>query len=138
MSTDFVDSHDRHLVDANQLFSSGRFANADQLYGFSVECGLKSLMKAFGMPFDNVKQMPQKSSDTVHADKVWDRFESYRSSHTSGAGYQLNGTNPFQDWNASQRYYNQSSFDAAKVSPHKAAADQVNQLIRKAKLAGLV
>lgn len=60
MSTDFVDSHDRHLVDANQLFSSGRFANADQLYGFSVECGLKSLMKAFGMPFDNVRQMPQK------------------------------------------------------------------------------
>lgn len=138
MSADFVDSHERHLEDANQLFTSGRFANADQLYGFSVECGLKSLMLAFGMPFNNVKQMPVNQSDSVHADKVWDRFESYRSSHSSGANYQLSGTNPFNDWSASQRYHNQSSFDAVKVSPHQAAAIQVNQLIKNAKLAGLV
>ena len=47
--TDFVDSHRRHWQDAELLFDQSRWANADQLYGFSAECGLKAVMKALGM-----------------------------------------------------------------------------------------
>ncbi|ELY5882557.1 SAM-dependent methyltransferase [Cronobacter sakazakii] len=138
MAADFTDSHSRHYDDANHLFSINRFANADQLYGFSVECGLKSLMLAFGMPFDHNRQMPQIKGDQVHADGVWDRYESYRSAHTSGANYILSTVNPFSNWKASQRYENQAAYNAATVTPHKDAADQVRMLVKKAQLEGLL
>ncbi|HID2488904.1 TPA: SAM-dependent methyltransferase [Enterobacter cloacae] len=138
MNADFLDSHSRHYDDANHLFSMSRLANADQLYGFSVECGLKSLMIAFGMPFDQTHQRPQNRQDRVHADEVWDRYESYRSGHISGANYILNNANPFNNWKASQRYENQSSYNVGTVNPHKAAAEQVRQLVKKAQLEGLL
>lgn len=138
MATDFIDSHSRHCDDADHLFSASRFANADQLYGFSVECGLKSLMMAFGMTLDQNGLRPQNKNDQVHADGVWDRYESYRSAHTSGANYILSNANPFINWNASQRYENQSSFNVGIVTPHKAAAQQVRQLVKKAQLEGIL
>ena len=138
MTADFIDSNSRHYDDANHLFSKNRFANADQLYGFSVECGLKSLMIAFGMPFDQNYQMPQNKIDRVHADGVWDRYESYRSAHLSGANYILNNVNPFNNWKVSQRYENQSSYNVATVTPHKDAAEQVCKLVKKAQLDGLL
>ena len=39
----------RHWEDAELLFSEKRLANADHLYGFSAECGLKAVMEALGM-----------------------------------------------------------------------------------------
>nr|WP_314983427.1 SAM-dependent methyltransferase [uncultured Pantoea sp.] len=138
MAADFVDSHSRHFDDANHLFSINRYANADQLYGFSVECGLKSLMMAFGMPFDQNRQVPQNYPDRVHADGVWSRYESYRSAHARGANYILSNSNPFNNWNASQRYENQSSYNIGTVTPHRDAAEQVRQLVKKAQLEGLI
>ena len=35
----FLDAHNRHWKDAELLFCRARLANADQLYGFSAECG---------------------------------------------------------------------------------------------------
>ena len=46
---DFVDAHRRHWGDAELLFDHDRWANADQLYGFSAECGLKAVMRTLGM-----------------------------------------------------------------------------------------
>ena len=51
--TDFVDAHHRHWEDAELLFDHCRWGNADQLYGFSAECGLKAVMRSSGMPVDN-------------------------------------------------------------------------------------
>ncbi|MDE0002871.1 MAG: hypothetical protein OXQ29_09265 [Rhodospirillaceae bacterium] len=36
---DFLDAHRRHWCDAELLFNDSRWANADQMYGFSAECG---------------------------------------------------------------------------------------------------
>ena len=41
---DFHDAHLRHWQDAELLFEHQRWANADQLYGLSAECGLKAVM----------------------------------------------------------------------------------------------
>jgi hypothetical protein len=49
---DFADAHRRHWEDAELLFAHDRWANADQLYGFSAECGLKTVMQALGMNTD--------------------------------------------------------------------------------------
>lgn len=43
MQSDFLDAHNRHWQDAEQLFEAQRWANADQLFGMAAECGLKSL-----------------------------------------------------------------------------------------------
>ncbi|MEI8326429.1 MAG: hypothetical protein WCH44_13905, partial [Betaproteobacteria bacterium] len=42
----------RHFTDAGTLRSGGGHANAGQLYGFSVECGLKALLVQSGIQVD--------------------------------------------------------------------------------------
>ena len=66
MNTDFLDAHYRHWEDAELLFNAKHWANADHLYGFSAECGLKQLMKKFGMPIDTTTGTPSKGQDRVH------------------------------------------------------------------------
>ena len=137
MQPDFLDAHKRHWNDAEYLFGNQRWANADHLYGISAECGLKQLMFAFGMTVDT-QGNPANRNDWGHADKVWQRFESYRSGHQDGAKYALPNVNPFNNWNASQRYANQSYFDEVRTKNHQASANQVCALIKRAKIDGLV
>lgn len=138
MQTDFLDAHKRHWDDAEHLFNDSRWANADQLYGVSAECGLKRLMVAFGMSFDMTKDRPADKKDMVHANKTWPRYESYRSGHHQGAKFVLPTTNPFIDWDVSQRYAHRSNFDQTHVESHKQGADAVRKLITKAILEGLI
>ncbi len=139
MQSDFLDAHNRHLNDAEQLYDASRWANADHLYGLASECGLKRLMRAFGMPFDVYRDKPQRQTDRKHANGIWDRYESYRSGHHQGTGFVLPTTlNPFLDWDISQRYANQSHFDQARVESHRNATKQVQALIRKAQREGLL
>jgi len=138
MQADFHQAHDRHWLDAEFLLGDQRWANADQIYGFCVECGLKKLMLAFGMNFDSNRDMPASSDDRVHADKIWPRYEAYRCGHPAGTKYALPITNPFDDWSANQRYATTVSFDAARTSRHQTAASQVRQLIKQAEKDGLI
>lgn len=52
MNVDYVGAARRHIRDAHLLQHSGRLANAGQLFGFCVECGLKSLLVRGGAPVD--------------------------------------------------------------------------------------
>jgi hypothetical protein len=93
MNADFLDAHHRHMTDAETLFQAKRIANADQLYGFAAECGLKKLMGIFGM-LVAADGSPTDKTDRVHAEKVWDRYEAYRFNALSGANYVLPSPNP--------------------------------------------
>ncbi|AVS94706.1 SAM-dependent methyltransferase [Paracidovorax avenae] len=136
MNSDFHDAHHRHWHDAELLSQSTRWANADHLYGLAAECGLKKLMLAFGMPFDAAKDRPSQKNDQRHADGIWARYEAYRSGHTKGTGYVLSASNPFHDWEISQRYINQNNFDQNRANPHRNGAEQVRRLVRKAEMEG--
>ncbi len=138
MNADFFDAHDRHRADADLLFTSGRWANADHMYGLAAECGLKRLMLAFGMPFDAARDRPSDRDDRLHIDDVWDRFETYRSGSVSGTGYSLPATNLFGDWTASQRYAHQASFDEPRALAHQIGATEVQTLLKKAQNQGLI
>ena len=139
MQTDFLDAHERHWRDAELLWQQKRLANADHLFGIAAECGLKRLMLAFDMPFGQKKQnMPDNKADQVHANGIWDRYESYRSGHVRGAGYALSIGNPFSNWDVNQRYAPESEFDEIRVESHRQGAKQANQLIRKALGDGLI
>ncbi|AZV28076.1 SAM-dependent methyltransferase [Pseudomonas syringae] len=137
MNPDFLDAHQRHMVDAESLFLASRLGNADQLYGFAAECGLKKLMHHFGMVIMQ-NGMPQERDDRVHADGVWDRYDTYRASSVNGANYALPSLNPFLDWEASQRYANSGDVLLQSVEAHKQAAETVAALVRKALLEGLI
>lgn len=138
MQSNFFDAHRRHWQDAELLFRAERWANADHLYGMAGECGLKQLMLAFGMPFDDDRDRPQQGSDRKHIEGIWVRYETYRNGHYQGAGYALPGNNPFADWHVAQRYASQSSFSFASVEPHRQGASKIHQLVRKARRDGLL
>jgi hypothetical protein len=138
MQTDYLDAHQRHWDDAETLFSSQRWANADHLYGISAECGLKQLMLTFGMQFNHDKQKPEKREDATHIELIWRRYESYRSGHDSPNYAIPQDPNPFQDWDIHQRYAHQQNFDLNKTEPHKNAANLIATLIRQAKTDGLI
>jgi len=137
MQTDFLDAQQRHWDDAERLLKAQRWANADHLYGIAAECGLKQLMRAFGMHCDHLKG-PSKRKDRVHVNDVWGRYDSYRSGHVQGTGYVLPSSNPFTHWDISDRYAHQSNFDQARVQGHQAGAQAVRNLIAKAQREGLL
>ena len=138
MQTDFLDAHHRHWDDAERLRLAQRWANADHLYGMATECGLKQLMIKFGMLYDTAKDRPDRRQDREHANGIWARFESYRQGHQLGVGFALPAQNPFDDWDASQRYAHQSHFDQTRAQLHQAGAQIICELIKKAQREGLL
>lgn len=138
MNADFSNAHDRHRQDADLLFASHRWANADHLYGIAAECGLKRIMQAFGMAVNSMTGSPAQFDDRKHVDLVWARFESYRSGHHQGTGYALPLPSPFNDWKVEQRYAHESNFDQARAQAHRAGAELIFGLVKKAQLDGLI
>ncbi|ATO35439.1 hypothetical protein DZA65_04384 [Dickeya dianthicola] len=138
MATDFEDACERHWQDAEILFHLGRWANADHLYGFSAESGLKKLMQEFGMPFDTNRDMPSERHDQKHIDAIWSRYDAYRSGRYPGAEYLLSSLNPFDNWKASQRYSNQQQFTQIVAEKHRNGARQVQNILKQAKTDGAI
>lgn len=137
MSANFLDAHLRHMIDGEFLYQASRLANADQLFGFAVECGLKKLMITFGMTVAG-DGAPADRADWKHADQVWARYETYRSNSVHGANYVLPTPSPFQDWSASQRYAETNAILRPSVEAHRAAASAIEALVKKAQLEGLL
>jgi hypothetical protein len=134
MKTDFYNAYQRHWKDAEYLYNDTRLANADQLYGYSAECGLKCLMQNFGMHLDPTTGIPP-TKDKVHINKIWDRYETYR----EGIGtqeYMLPQANPFDNWDVSDRYAEESGFSQPYVEQHRISVKLVQKLINKALLEG--
>ena len=137
MQADFLDAHERHWDDAERLLQAQRWANADHLYGMAAECGLKRLMQRFGMSVDAAGS-PVDRNDWRHASNIWARFESYRSGKAEGAGYALPASNPFSNWDVSDRYAHQANFDQYRAQSHQAGTQLVCNLIKKAQQEGLI
>lgn len=138
MKTDFLDAHKRHWEDAESLYGLDRLPNADHLYGFSAECGLKRLMQAFGMPLTDKE--PVKPTDTkykVHVNVLWSHYRTYIQGRNA-KNYILPSFNPFYDWQAAQRYCERACFCPGSVDRHRQAARKIASFIEKAKKEGLL
>jgi len=134
MQADFYNAFQRHWDDAEYLYSDSRWPNANQLYAYSAECGLKYMMQQFGM-LVNSEGIPQKGADKVHADKIWSRYETYRMGRAT-LGYELPQPNPFDNWEIGNRYAHKSNFNQAMVDKHKQGTEIVKILIHRAILEG--
>lgn len=117
--------------------AANRLANADHLFGMAVECGLKRLMIVFGMQV-RADGSPDGRDDRQHADRVWLRYETYRSGSHQGTAYATPNGQPFADWDVSQRYAHQRNFDDKRVLAHQSAALAVSGLMKRARADGLI
>ena len=137
MSTDFAGAHDRHHRDAKFLEDAHRLSNADHLYGFSAECGLKALMTQFGMPVNAAGDPQDRQRDRVHIDRLWGRYPDYLT-HPAATDYQLDSTNYFDDWRAGDRYADDQHVTPARLERHRDGAERVRALVQKARVEGLL
>ena len=124
---DFADAHRRHWEDAELLFDHKHWANADQLYGFSAECGLKAVMRSLGMPDETPRPYRK------HVQELWPLFQDFAADRKGVRYLELlpNGE-PFTDWSPAGRYAHRDRFDEATVNPHRAAARRVRRMVGSA------
>ena len=129
---DFVDAHFRDWGDAELLFTNGRWANADQMYGFSAECGMKAVMVALGMPIS-----PSGTPDRQyrkHIQDLWALFCTFVSGR-NGSRYLglLPSAPPFVNWSHHNRYAADSHFSENSTQPNRVGAECVVRMVRAAK-----
>ena len=134
---DFPNAHVRHWRDAEYLFLAGRWANADQLYGLSAECGLKAVMVADGLPVDALGSPWGKYKQ--HVDTLWCTFRAFVQGRRTGhLLHHLPQSNPFTSWRVANRYADDVHFAQTAVASHRAAARQVHLFYMRLKVLGHV
>ena len=113
------------------LFADDRWANADQLYGFSAECGLKAVMQVLGMPVDDQGKPPPAYSK--HVQTLWPVFVTF-ATNRNGARFlsRLPSETPFDDWSHHDRYAADGHFRRDNVEPHREAARGVIPMVQLA------
>ena len=135
---DYRDAHDRHWKDAELLLAKGRWGNADQLYGFSAECGLKAVMKVGGMRVDE-RGVPVSSRHRIHVDALWPVFRTFVEGRTVLQYLRfVNATNPFANWSHHNRYANSTNFSRDEVDPHRNGAREICKMIGQVEQDGLL
>lgn len=103
LPVDFADAHRRHWADAEVLFMNARLGNADHLYGFSAECGLKAVMERLGMSVDRTGLLPKEYR--THVQELWPQFEAFAAGHEGARRLEeLPAGRPFSDWSHHDRY----------------------------------
>jgi hypothetical protein len=127
---DYADAAKRHFDDAKLLHSNtpSRLANASHLYGFAVECALKSIMLG-------VKS--KSNAPRVHLPALFDEFKNH--SVAKGNDALVRGVKKyaakFTGWTIEQRYHNQNVFSVQAVKDEAEAAKNLlalrEQFIRK-------
>ena len=134
--TDFEDAHLRHWEDAELLFAHERWANADQLYAFSAECGLKVVMQALGMKIDPAGR-PEMREHRQHVQDLWPVFRTFVAGrHGEWYLLQLPDGEPFRDWSHHDRYASRGHYSKPAVVPHQDAARAICRMLQRATLDG--
>lgn len=139
MSTDFRDAAERHWDDAGCLFNDNRPANADHLFGLSAECALKAVMAGLGMALRQ-DGAPQEQQHRVHINELWDEFVNFAQGR-GGTRYVVAMTgvsNPFLDWDVSQRYAHRTDISIGAVGNHRSGAGKTIKILDLAILDGVV
>ena len=135
-SADFKDAHSRHWVDAELLFLQTRWANADHLYGFSVECGLKAVMAKLGMQLDGFGG-PKHRKYWRHVNELWPKFKTFAEGR-GGSWYVTNlpDGEPFSNWTVQDRYAHEQGITESEAAAHRVAAKKVLSLLKTAQMMG--
>ena len=136
LPTDFAEAHRRHWVDAELLYGQERLGNADHLYGFSVECGLKAVMTRLGMPVDP-SGTPSEKKHRKHIQHLWAVFEGFAAAR-GGSVYlrELPSGTPFSNWSHNDRYSGKGHLGGNVVTGHRVAVRGIRRMVELAEQDG--
>ena len=127
----------RHHADAKTLGSQGRGANAGQLYGLAVECGLKALLIASGVVPDASGSLPGKHPMRKHLPMLADQLTIQGQLIPDGptATHYLAmvpGRANFANWSVDQRYWHDTALPLADLPGWAVAAAEVGNMLDQA------
>lgn len=141
----------RHMTDAESLFSTGRLANAGQLYGFVAECGLKALLLACGILPDADGGIPGRHPANPnkshplrqHMPSLTGRIATHGQLIPDGQqATKYMATMPnlghFNDWSVDHRYWRDAALPLASVANWRSAAQEIAQMLDQAKQDGVL
>lgn len=141
----------RHLSDGRLLLGQGRRANAGQLFGFSVECGIKAVLIACGVargadggvaeknPLDQRKGHPLRTHMPILSSRV-STFGNLIPDGPKATSYfaMLARPGDMDDWRVDHRYWNESSIPLASVARWECLAVEANAMLDQARLDGVL
>jgi hypothetical protein len=147
----YAEAARRHLKDAEALYTSGRRANAGQLFGFAAECGLKALLIACKVPAGPDGGLPQvhptkpdrKHPLREHVPRLMDRIAQHGQLIPDGASAtrymaRLPGLMHFNNWSIDHRYWRETALPLASVTDWRVAASEVGTMLDQAKQDGVL
>ncbi len=110
----------RHFNDAVTLEEHERLANADQLFGFAAECGIKSALVA-----SSNQNLAAKHRE--HVDRLWGlaSLQSFSPRFRSLIVVLRALEQPFFDWSTDHRYLADDVVSAEMLARHRKAAKRV-------------
>ncbi len=143
LPVNYVESTRRHMKDAQILMDAGRQANAGQLLGFSVECGLKALLVACGVKKDADGGVSSGSRLREHLPKLNTKIVSsghlipdgQRSTHYLAM---LPSVDKFSDWTVDHRYFKASALPLTSLPQWMLAAQEINEMLDQAEIDGVM
>lgn len=143
LPVDYVESARRHMTDAHILMTAGRKANAGQLLGFSVECGLKALLIACGVETDAAGGVSSGSKFREHLPKLNMKLvssghllpEGQRSTHYRAM---LPNVDSLSEWSVDQRYVKESALPHTLLPQWHLAAQEINDMLDQAMIDGVM
>lgn len=140
---DYVASARRHYRDAELLHSHGRMANASQLWGLTMECGLKVVLLAAGVQPEADGSLPDRRRFREHLPTLADRVDVLGHLIPDGRLAHryfglLPGRAAFANWKVDQRYWREDALPAATLPAWQAAAAEVAHMLDQALLDGVL
>jgi hypothetical protein len=124
MTEDYASAARRHFLDGRILRSKGRIPNSDQLFGFAVECALKSVLVCLpGCASGGALQLKYRE----HVDALWGLVPLQGIQKRSKSLFVVLRSlrEPFDDWSTSQRYESDRAVDAVAAERHFCVAKRV-------------
>lgn len=143
---DYVASARRHLKDAAILKAAGRQANAGQLFGFSVECGLKAALvatKAQVDPDGNLLGKKQGGQWREHMPRLGQLVMAATVLPNGRSASMLNSRlhhlSALDDWHIDHRYFRAAAIPlASSLNGWELAALETDALLDDMKVQGLI
>ena len=143
LPVDFIGAARRHYNDARLLMEHGRRANAGQLFGLSMECGLKALLIACGVPADDDGAVRSDGKFYKHMPFISGRIDTFGQLIPDGLLAQtylakIPGRKQFRDWSVDHRYYRESAVPLTSLPAWELAAKEMNEMLDQAKADGVM
>jgi hypothetical protein len=119
----------RHFRDGSHLSERQSLDNADQLFGFAVECAIKSALVTLpGCRQDG--KLAEKYRE--HVDRLWDlaAIQSLQRRYPTLSAILRGLQRPFAEWSTNQRYGPDGATTAEVLDRHREAARRVLGSVR--------